>query len=105
MCHARKVEIVLRYFDECPNWKTTDVRLREAHAATGHGEEPGPVREGRDAAGGCTVRLRGSPTVLIEGRDPFAIAGAPSGPACRVYSTPDGLAGSPTVEQLKEALR
>jgi hypothetical protein len=47
----------------------------------------------------------GSPSLLIEGRDPFATPAARTGLACRVYSTPDGLAGSPTVAQLKEVFR
>lgn len=46
----------------------------------------------------------GSPTVLVDGRDPFARGGEPVAMACRVFRTPDGLAGSPTVEQLVEAL-
>ena len=34
----------------------------------------------------------------------FAVGGEPVGLACRVYRTPDGLAGSPTTEQLRAAL-
>lgn len=47
----------------------------------------------------------GSPTFLINGRDPFAEPGAGVGVACRVYRTPDGLAGVPTREELHEELR
>ncbi len=47
----------------------------------------------------------GSPTVLIDGSDPFAAPGSPVGLACRLYVTPEGLAGSPTVDQLAEVLR
>jgi len=50
------------------------------------------------------LQFVGSPTVLIDGRDPFAGAEGTFGLACRVYQTPDGLAGSPTLEQLREAL-
>lgn len=44
--------------------------------------------------------FRGSPTILIDGEDPFADEAAPVGLACRVFATPDGLRGAPTVEQL-----
>ena len=44
--------------------------------------------------------FRGSPTVLVDGRDPFADPDAPVGLSCRVYRTDAGLAGAPTVEQL-----
>ena len=51
------------------------------------------------------VGFRGSPSVLVNGRDPFADADAPVGFTCRVYETDAGLAGAPTVEQLLAAVR
>jgi hypothetical protein len=50
------------------------------------------------------ARFPGSPTVLVNGRDPFADPAAPVGLSCRVYGTADGLAGAPTVEQLLAVL-
>ena len=53
------------------------------------------------------ARMRGfvgSPTFLVDGVDPFAVAGAPTGVACRVYPTPNGLSGAPTVAALRDAL-
>lgn len=47
----------------------------------------------------------GSPTFLIDGRDPFAEPDASVGVACRVYRTPSGLAGVPTLEELTSALQ
>lgn len=47
----------------------------------------------------------GSPTFLINGRDPFAEPGAAVGVACRVYRTPAGLAGVPPLAELREELR
>ena len=47
----------------------------------------------------------GSPTLLIDGRDPFRNPAIPPSLSCRVYQTPDGLAGSPTVAQLVEVLQ
>ena len=51
------------------------------------------------------LRFVGSPTMLIEGRDPFAGTEEGFGLSCRVYETPDRLAGSPTRDQLRAALR
>jgi len=47
----------------------------------------------------------GSPTILVDGRGPVCGAEAAFGLTCRVYQTPDGLAGSPTPEQLGGVLR
>ncbi len=48
--------------------------------------------------------FRGSPTILVDGVDPFARGDEPFGLACRVFQTPDGPAGSPSVEQIEVAL-
>lgn len=42
------------------------------------------------------LRFRGSPTVPVNGVDPFADAEAPVGLSCRVFQTPDGPRGAPT---------
>jgi hypothetical protein len=49
--------------------------------------------------------FRGSPTVLVDGVDPFGDPDAPIGLACRIYMTESGPAGTPSVEQLERALR
>jgi len=46
----------------------------------------------------------GSPTILIDGVDPFTVVGAPTGLACRVYATARGPAGAPDVAALRDAL-
>lgn len=45
----------------------------------------------------------GSPTVLVDGRDPFP-ASRTDGLSCRLYSTPEGLKGSPTDAMLRTAV-
>lgn len=47
----------------------------------------------------------GSPTFLINGQDPFADPEATVGLACRIYRTPDGIAGVPPLSSLHEAIR
>lgn len=46
----------------------------------------------------------GSPTILVNGSDPFAQFDTAVGLACRLYSTPDGLRGLPTLLDLRQAL-
>jgi len=99
------VTITLLYVDGCPNWHLTDERLRRALTAVGRSDlevEHVEVCTPQEAE---AIAFRGSPTVLIDGRDPFGDRDAPVGLACRLYPTDQGLVGSPTVEQLVEALR
>ena len=42
----------------------------------------------------------GSPTIRIDGMDPFATGSEQVGLACRLYLTPTGPSGSPDVAQL-----
>jgi hypothetical protein len=98
------VDVTLLYFDDCPNWQVADERLRQALALAGRDDVRVERRlvvtpEQAEAAG-----FRGSPTVLINGRDPFAEPDAPVGLSCRVYGTATGLTGAPTVEQLLAVL-
>jgi len=50
-------------------------------------------------------RFLGSPTILLNGVDPFAVPQASVGLACRLYSTSDGLAGVPRLPDLRQALK
>ncbi len=102
--YRRTVDVRLLYFDGCPNWQETDRRLREAIAVAGLAVTPQYVKveTPEDAE---RLSFRGSPTVLVDGADAFADASAPVGLSCRVFQTPDGLRGAPTVEQLLAVLR
>lgn len=97
------MKVQLLYFDDCPSWQVADRRLREALDAVGADVEVERVLvETPEEA--VARDFHGSPSVLIDGADPFARDGAGVGLACRLYATPAGLQGSPTVEQLVEAL-
>lgn len=92
------MKLELLYFDGCPNWKVAAERLEAV--ARGRGLTVGrrlvATLEDAEAA-----RFRGSPTILVNGEDPFAAGDGPFGLACRMFQTPDGPAGSPTAEQLE----
>lgn len=93
----------LLYIDGCPHWREADRRLHQALRDVGITTpvEHVTVSSSQDAERLC---FRGSPTVLVEGVDPFADPSAPVGLSCRLYQTPEGLRGSPTVEQLVQVL-
>jgi len=49
--------------------------------------------------------MRGSPTLLLDGIDPFAVAGQRPSLSCRLYRDPDGRAdGAPSVDALRNAI-
>jgi hypothetical protein len=49
--------------------------------------------------------MHGSPTILIDGRDPFAEPGAEASLSCRLYRNADGRTqGVPSAGQLRAAL-
>lgn len=98
------MKIELLWFSGCPNWQETNARLRQAVPLAAVDAEVllVEVTTPEDAE---RLRFRGSPTVLVDGRDPFAEESDPVGLSCRVFQTPDGLRGAPTIEQLVDMLR
>jgi hypothetical protein len=51
------------------------------------------------------IDFRGSPTVLIDGADPFLDQSAPIGLSCRLYRTEGVTEGAPSLAQLRAVLR
>lgn len=98
--------IVIQYFAGCPHWQLADERIRTALGGTTLGRDDVSIDHQSIETPEDAERLRfaGSPTLLIDGIDPFAAPHQPIGLTCRVYQTPDGPTGSPTVEQLTNAL-
>ncbi|MGH2595579.1 MAG: thioredoxin family protein [Actinomycetota bacterium] len=99
------MEIRIRYIDGCANRRMAEERVREVLHAVG-GDDPAHVIlervESDDAA--QRLGLQGSPTILIDGADPFAMEGAAFGLTRRVYRTEAGLEGSPSLAQLRSVL-
>ncbi len=94
------MEITLQYFDDCPNWQVAEVRLRQALADLGRADQAIHHQRVETPEEAERVGFGGSPTILVDGFDPFADPAGPAGYACRVY---DGDA-APTVAQLSAAL-
>ena len=98
------MQVELFYFDGCPNWTVANDRLREALKSAGRAEVAVERHLVETAEEAERVGFTGSPTIQINGRDPFATGSEQVGLACRVYTTPNGVDGAPTVEQLCEVL-
>ena len=96
------MDIALLYFDDCPNWKIADDRLAaiavERPDLTVSRHLVDTLEEAE------RLGFHGSPSILVDGVDIFAEPDAGVGLSCRVYRTPDGTAGAPTIEQLRAAL-
>jgi hypothetical protein len=83
---------------QCPNALVARQRLAAALAGRPAEVELVEVPEEEQAA---ARGMTGSPTILFDGVDPFAVAGA----SCRLYQDAQGtMAGAPSVVQLREAL-
>lgn len=95
------MKVELLYLEDCPNWRVADGHLRELASERGFELERRLVSTPEEAR---AAGFRGSPTILVDGRDPFPSAGEPLGLSCRVYRTAAGIAGAPTIDQVRAAL-
>lgn len=90
--------VTVLYFDGCPNWELARDRAAEALWVLGASDQ---VELQRVASFEEAERARfaGSPTILIDGEDPFPGAGG-TAMACRLY----GDEQAPSVGAILEAL-
>ncbi len=99
------MHLTIRYIDGCPHWQLARDRLRAAVRELGLGDVPLGLEIVTTTTEADRLGFRGSPTILIDGTDPFAGPSIPVGLACRVYRTERGAEGAPSVAQLLDALR
>jgi hypothetical protein len=97
------MELTLLTVPDCPHAATFEERL--AAALAGH---PGAVvrrREVADERQAATEGMHGSPTLLIDGVDPFAGRDQAPSLSCRLYRDEAGRpGGAPSVQALRQAL-
>ena len=98
------MQIDLLYFDGCPSWQDGLENLKAALSAEGIDAEIRLV-QGENDAEAARLRFLGSPSFHIEGRELWPEQREQYALSCRVYSTPLGMKGAPTVELLREKLR
>ena len=98
------VKIELLYFDRCPTYRPAQESLKQALSEEGIDARIQllAVNTNEEAQ---RMRFPGSPTIRVNGRDLFpAPEPQDGGLGCRMYTTPEGLRGTPTKEMLREAL-
>ncbi len=87
----------------CPNVKLLEQRL--VQALEGHHDVPVSRHEVADQDQAFRRGMNGSPTLLVDGIDPFAGLGQNDGVSCRLFRDGDGHAdGAPSVGQLRDAI-
>ena len=98
------VDIDILYVTECPHIGHAVARLSEALDVTGLSasirETIVDTPEAAEALG-----MRGSPTFLFNGRDPFASSDESGSLSCRLYPIDNSLDGIPSVDLIVTALR
>lgn len=98
------MKITIQYFEGCPHWKIADERIHDVLHRLSRDDvklEHQLIDSPQTAE---RVAFHGSPTILIDGRDPFATGVEPVGMTCRVYPTEEGPQGAPTVAELQRLL-
>ncbi|MGW3353416.1 alkylmercury lyase family protein [Nonomuraea rubra] len=100
------MELMVVTVPDCPNAPMLEARLAQALAETGAAAPATITRRTVDDAGqAARWQMRGSPTLLIDGHDPFADPAMPTGLTCRMYRDEQGrLEGAPSVTALRRAL-
>jgi len=98
------MEINLFYFDGCPSWQEALENLKTALKAEGLEAGIHPVLVGDDAEA-ARLKFLGSPSIRVDGMDLWPEERKRFNLSCRVYPTPQGLKGAPTIEMLREKLR
>jgi hypothetical protein len=97
------MQLTLLSVPGCPNTRVLEQRL--AGLLAGRPEVTMTRLVITDAAEVARLGMRGSPTLLVDGQDPFVGSGSGAVVACRLYPAGDGrLDGAPTVAALRDAL-
>ena len=97
------MKVELLYFDGCPSWENGLKNLETALQEEGitASVEMVKVKDDQDAA---LLKFLGSPSFRVDGAELWAEERKAYALSCRVYPTPEGMKGWPTVKMLREKL-
>jgi hypothetical protein len=97
------MEIKLLYFEGCPSWKKALNNLQIAFSEEGldFSVDLVEVRSDQEAVG---MKFLGSPSFQVDGEDFWPEVRNSYMMNCRLYRTPAGLKGWPSVEMLRQKL-
>ena len=98
------MDLRVLYFNDCPHWRVAEARLRETLVGLGVTAASVTYERVETPEQAERTGFRGSPTILVDGRDPFAHPDDLVGLSCRIYRNPGGAEYSPTVEHLRSVL-
>ena len=98
------MDFELRTIPGCPHTVPGRDLFSQALALEGAGHATVSVKEVSTDDQAEALEFHGSPTFCAGGVDLFASNAAPA-VTCRVYPTPAGLAGLPTLDSLRQAVR
>jgi hypothetical protein len=98
------VHVTLWYFEDCPNWRLAEHRVRQALDGLARADTALSLRPVETGAEPAAVGFAGSPSFTADGVDLFGAAAPAGALACRVYRTAAGLAGVPDVTDLVAVL-
>lgn len=97
------MELTVLTVPDCPNAAALEERL--AAALTGYPDATVRRRQVTSEQEAAETGMSGSPTLLIDGADPFAVPGQGPSLSCRLYRDAAGrAAGAPSVADLRRAL-
>jgi hypothetical protein len=97
------MELTLLTVPACPHAAVFEERL--AAALTGYPDTVVHRRQVTDEREAAEAGMHGSPTLLIDGMDPFAAPGQPPSLSCRLYRDATGHAdAAPPVDALRRVL-
>ena len=96
--------IELLYFDGCPSWLVGLDNLKAALKAEGLEAQVRLVKV-EDDKYAERLKFLGSPSYRVNGVDLWPEVRQQDNLSCRVYNTPGGMKGVPTVDMLREQLR
>ena len=94
------MSLTLLYISECPSWQ---IALENLRVAVGSGAEI-ELHEITSGVEALAKDFGGSPTITRGGQDIFGHPQPVDELACRVYVTPEGLKGAPTIDMIRQAL-
>ena len=97
------MKIDLLYFEGCPSWQDGLENLKVALIRENIQAEINLVRVDTDS-GAARLQFLGSPSFRVNGEELWQEQREQYNLSCRVYSTPGGMKGAPTVEMLQEKL-
>lgn len=102
--NSQVMQISLLYFDGCPSWRTA---LQNVQKVIDVDKIPAEIhlRKIESPEQAQQERFLGSPSFRVNGIDLWPEERDHYTLSCRVYQTPEGLKGTPSIEMLREQLK